>query len=289
MKPTATTVTVHAWESEGILLEHYAYTVGAVEPLPKHSHEAYQFGVSLDCQGEYWYRGGRHVVPIGRLSVIHSGAVHAPSDRTFLAQPAHFTMAHLPPTWLMTVAEEMTEKRVEYPWFPEVIDDVYLTRLFLHLPARVNRLTLQLEKDTVLWNFLTHLLTHYNLNRPIIPPPKPMPKAIALTREYLHAHYTDNIALADLANIAGLSRFQVCRMFKQTFGLTPTVYQIQLRIDSAKKLLAKGISIAAVATSTGFYDQSHFGRYFKRLVGTTPAKYAVQSAISSYPSAPIVP
>jgi len=32
MKPTATTVTVHAWESEGILLEHCAYTAGAVEP-----------------------------------------------------------------------------------------------------------------------------------------------------------------------------------------------------------------------------------------------------------------
>jgi AraC-like DNA-binding protein len=48
---------------------------------------------------------------------------------------------------------------------------------------------------------------------------------------------------------------------------------MQIRIDHAKKLLAQEISIAQVASEVGFYDQSHFGWHFKRLVGTTPSNY----------------
>ena len=71
MPTTAAKVSVKVWEADGVLLEHYAYTPGAVEPLPKHAHAEYQFGLSFDCQGEYAYRGSRHVIPQGRLSIIH--------------------------------------------------------------------------------------------------------------------------------------------------------------------------------------------------------------------------
>jgi hypothetical protein len=48
MKNSAAEISVHAWASDGILLERYAYTSGFVEPLPKHSHEEYQFGLSFN-------------------------------------------------------------------------------------------------------------------------------------------------------------------------------------------------------------------------------------------------
>ena len=56
-------------------------------------------------------------------------------------------------------------------------------------------------------------------------------------------------------------------------GLSLSAYQMQIRIDRAKKLLARGTPIARVASEMGFYDQSHFGSHFKRLVGTTPRNY----------------
>ncbi|MDQ3461350.1 MAG: helix-turn-helix transcriptional regulator [Deinococcota bacterium] len=80
--------------------------------------------------------------------------------------------------------------------------------------------------------------------------------------------------------VAGLSPYHLLRVFRLELGLSPHSYQIQRRIGIAKTLLAQGERIAQVAACTGFTDQSHLGRHFKRLVGVTPGQFA-QSATSS--------
>jgi AraC-like DNA-binding protein len=58
--------------------------------------------------------------------------------------------------------------------------------------------------------------------------------------------------------------------------MPPHAYLVQIRLLRAKALLRRGRPIAHVASATGFADQSHFTRHFKRLMGVTPAKYAGQ-------------
>ena len=228
--------------------------------------------MSFDCQGKYFYRGAYQAIPPGSLSIIHSGEVHAPSDRTFLPKPAHFAMAHLDPIWLQQAAAEMTNKPASEPFFPAVfITDPELNRLFLTLQAV--RHTSKLEQETTLRDFLTYLIANHSANQSAIPPIKPGHQAVEQVCDYLHAHYADGISLKDMAAIAGLSRFHFCRVFKKTVGITPSAYQTQLRIDQSRKLLARGFPIATVVEMTGFYDHSHFGWHFKRLVGTTPGNY----------------
>ena len=280
MQIQAAIVSVQAWESDGILLERYAYTSGAVAPLPKHTHAEYQFGLSLDCSGNYYYRGARHIIPKGSLSIIHSGEVHAPSDRTSLPEAAHFLMVHIEPRWLCTVAAEIAEKPTSAPFFPTIIGDPRLKRLFLALQSLMEHRLSQLEQDDILWNFLTYLMTHHASERPMVHPVKSVHVAVQRTCDYLRSYYADDISLEELAAIANLSRFHFCRVFRKTVGISPSVYQTQLRIAQARKLLAQGLPIATVANMTGFYDQSHLGWHFKRLVGTTPGKY-VQTAILS--------
>ncbi|MEM8809321.1 MAG: AraC family transcriptional regulator [Cyanobacteria bacterium P01_G01_bin.38] len=282
MQTKAAKVSVQAWESDGILLERYAYTPGKVEPLPKHAHAEYQFGLSFDCQGEYFYRGARHAIPAGSLSIIHSGEVHSPSDRTFLPQSAHFAMAHIDPMWLQRVAAEVFQKPISAPYFSaSFITDPQLNNLFIALQAVINTQASKLEQETALWDFLVYLITHYAAHQSVAQPGKPVHKAVKLAGDYLHAHYAEDISLGALAAIANLSPFHFCRVFSKAFGLSPSAYQTQLRIAQARKLLAQNLPIATVATLTGFYDQSHFGWHFKRQVGTTPGKYVSKVAISS--------
>lgn len=63
------------------------------------------------------------------------------------------------------------------------------------------------------------------------------PVKVRRVQEFLHAHWADNPSLDALAQLAGLSRFHLCRVFRQTIGITPSAYQLQVRINQAKRLI----------------------------------------------------
>ena len=276
MSKKRSNVVVQTFQLPGMLIEKYFYSAGSIEPLPKHSHQEYQLGMSLDCQGEYYYRGAYHSVPTGKLSIIHSGEVHSPSERTHLPQPASFLMMQIEPTLLTTTAMEIG-KDISVPFFTQpVFSDRTIAQLFYRLCTSDR--DSNLAQDSLLLDFLSYLVTPkqaqiLDAGKKTQSTLKTTHNAIAIVCDYLHANYADNVSLAELANIAGISRFYLSRLFRRQQGISLSAYQTQIKIDRAKQLLAQGMSISAAATATGFYDQSHFGHHFKRLVGTTPGKY----------------
>ncbi|NEQ23209.1 MAG: helix-turn-helix transcriptional regulator, partial [Microcoleus sp. SIO2G3] len=94
-------------------------------------------------------------------------------------------------------------------------------------------------------------------------------------RDYLEANYTENVTLEQLSAVANLSPFYLLRTFRKQVGLPPHGYLNQVRLVRAKSLLAQGCQIAQVAHETGFTDQSHLTRHFKRMVGVTPGQYQI--------------
>lgn len=87
-----------------------------------------------------------------------------------------------------------------------------------------------------------------------------------------------NLSLAEMAEASGLSPHHFSRLFKRATGLSPHQYVIRRRVDRAKRLLAReGPSLHEVARASGFSDQAHLTRHFKRTVGATPAEYRQRS------------
>lgn len=82
------------------------------------------------------------------------------------------------------------------------------------------------------------------------------------------------IAIATLAAAAGRDPIHLAREFRRHFGMSPGDYARTARIERSCALL-RGTDepIAAIALSTGFYDQSHFTNAFRRVVRLTPAEY----------------
>lgn len=77
----------------------------------------------------------------------------------------------------------------------------------------------------------------------------------------------------DMAQSVSISPYHMIREFKNACGLTPHQFQIQCRVRKAQKLLGEGKSVTEAAFDTGFCDQSHFDRCFRKLVGLTPNAY----------------
>ncbi|NES99309.1 MAG: helix-turn-helix transcriptional regulator [Sphaerospermopsis sp. SIO1G1] len=89
--------------------------------------------------------------------------------------------------------------------------------------------------------------------------------------DYIDANLGNEIKLADLAKIVGISQFYFGRLFKQSLGLSPYQYLLQQRVERAKKLLKTTEQpIIDIAFDCGFNSHSHLSTQFRQLTGMTP-------------------
>jgi AraC family transcriptional regulator len=92
--------------------------------------------------------------------------------------------------------------------------------------------------------------------------------------EYIDANLHEDIKLADLAQLLGMSQFHFSHLFKQAMGIAPYQYLLQQRIERAKQLLKKSDrSIIEIALVCGFNSHSHLSKQFRQITGMTPKAY----------------
>ena len=90
---------------------------------------------------------------------------------------------------------------------------------------------------------------------------------------YIAAHLHEPLQYDRLEPDVCLDRFTIIRRVRERTGLTPRLLQHQLRIAEAQRRIRRGERLADIAQDTGFADQAHFCRVFKRLAGVTPSRY----------------
>ncbi|MEO1593389.1 MAG: AraC family transcriptional regulator [Cyanobacteria bacterium J06632_22] len=121
-----------------------------------------------------------------------------------------------------------------------------------------------------------HLLRHHTTTQPDLPTYEGgLPQRQLLqVLDYIDAHLGNEITLADLAQLVGMSQFHFGRLFKQSLGLSPYQYLLQQRVERAKQLLKQTDNpVAEIALECGFNSHSHLGRKFRQLTGITPKAY----------------
>ena len=93
-------------------------------------------------------------------------------------------------------------------------------------------------------------------------------------RELIDIRFQDKVTLRQASEQVHAHPAHLVRMFSREFGISPHRYLTGLRVDLARRLLLDGMPPSMAAAAAGFYDQSHLNRSFKRVLGTTPGKYA---------------
>ena len=95
-----------------------------------------------------------------------------------------------------------------------------------------------------------------------------------IVTSHIEDHLAEQIPLATLAGLVGLSTYHFCRAFKQSFGIPPHRYHSSRRIDRAKALLAKPApSVTKIGLTVGFSETSSFTAAFRKATGFTPTAY----------------
>ena len=91
---------------------------------------------------------------------------------------------------------------------------------------------------------------------------------------FIDSNYNKKICATDLSNIAHVSTYYFCRIFKQMTGKTPTEYINEVRLKKSIELLKNcTMTITEIAINSGFNDVNYFSRLFKKKYGVSPTKF----------------
>ncbi|MFD9035860.1 helix-turn-helix domain-containing protein [Streptomyces sp. NPDC059567] len=93
-------------------------------------------------------------------------------------------------------------------------------------------------------------------------------------RDLLDTRLREGTTLQEAASVLHAHPAHLVRAFSAAFGIPPHQYLMSRRVGLARRLLLDGRPPGEVAGATGFYDQSHLTRHFKRVWGVTPGRYA---------------
>lgn len=204
-------------------------------------------------QGKIW-NSGPGSVQLKQPGDVHRDVAHS--------GPITFQVILLPASDLERVRDE--SKLVVHPHLEPSDERAHaFHRLHDAVQAGADRLSLEVA--------VTEAATAFALLKGAAPDQTPpVRRAMSYLRDRLH----DAILLDELALFAGLDKFHLCRAFRAQIGLPPHAYLTHLRIARAKELLKSGVRASEVAPQVGLYDQSQLNRHFRRIVGTTPGRYA---------------
>lgn len=278
---------------DGIWLDEYgAYHASRAEPLPPRDHH-----VILIAKGHSSYISQRRLGQCvenscspGDMSIVPAG-----HEATFRGRlPAHLRIG--------LSVERLAEASAEFgrsgiysrPELANVIRarDPFVERVGAILSSELGRPTHPTQDvlmESLAMTLAVHLLRSHGVSTEAHSQAA-VTSVAALRRalEFMRQTADARISLTEVADASGISRFHLSRIFKKHLGLSPIAYLERSRIDRAKDLIQRAeMSLAEVAQTVGFADQSHFTRRFKHYVGYTPGAYAREHARKRLPlSAP---
>ncbi|MFC9329544.1 AraC family transcriptional regulator [Kitasatospora sp. NPDC057015] len=231
-----------------------------------HSHQEYTVGVCIGGSEVIDYRGGRLRVGPGSIVVLEPGEMHTggPDSAGGYAYRALYAEQPL-----------LGEGTTGPPHFREpVVDDPELAAALraAHTELSAGRPDPLETESRVPW-LLTALARRHGSSRPVRDTVPGSHRIARDVRDRLADDLLAPPALADLAAGFGLSRYQLLRAFRDATGVPPYAWLAQYRVGRARALLEEGLRPAEVAGLVGFADQAHLTRWFRRVLGVTPAAY----------------
>ena len=256
--------------AQGVERAEVYLSTHAFEP---HRHDTYGIGITTAGVQVFRYRGARRVCLPGQLHVLHPDERHDGGPGT----DAGFGYR------ILYIAPELVREALAGRPLPFVADPVQalapMARPIAALLADIDEPISELgrvETAAAVADGLVSLSGQPERPRAIVDL-----RAVERVRDYLAAHAREQTPASTLETIAGTDRFTIARHFRWAFGTSPDRYRTLRRLALARAVIERGQSLARAAAETGFADQSHMTRQFKRTYGLTPARWMALTAAAA--------
>lgn len=255
----------------GVTLMHAHFTEHAFE---RHSHETYSVGVTASGVQTFHCGGQLHASLRGDVILFNPDEAHDGQRGT--QEGFGYAMLYVSRELMDSCRGQEAGLRLAAHFAQPVVRDPAMGQALMRAIDAVAQPTESLRAQELVADVLTRLLQRHGEQYPRGRVQEAGAARMARAREYLCAHYAQDVTVDDLALAVGLSRVHMTRAFTQHRGVPPHIYLNAVRVQRAREAMLAGLPLAEVAIACGFADQSHFSRRFKGSLGLTPAAWLRQ-------------
>lgn len=245
--------------------------VGEIEQLPNHFHDYYELGFLAGGSRRVVCQNKEYVVAKNDMLLFNPLDNHACFELE--KEILDFRCLHI-------TAERMKELIRECighdfcPYFePQVLYQSDLVLQMTELTALITSGSCdQFQKEELLYLIIGDLVPDCSK-----PGKEESPDASSLIKRacgYMELNYAGRIALQDLSDLTGLSKYHFLRTFTREKGISPYRFIECVKMTEAKRLLKEGAELADITYQLGFSSQSHFTNFFKKYARVTPKQYS---------------
>ena len=236
----------------------------------KHSHAHFSIGAITGGHSHYLNQRSLQEVGPGSLVLMNPEEVHACNP--IADQPWSYLMFYLDTDGRRSRQGEGGLGGEFRPFDMTASRDPLLYQGLQHLHHQLVQAPDPLAREVACHLFSRQLLARLTPASWDDRPPQHLQRAAELMQD----DSASPLSLAELSAVAGLTPSHFVRAFSHHYGMTPHAYLLDRRIRHARTLLRQGQPLAEVALASGFADQAHFQRQFKRRVAATPGQYRTQ-------------
>ncbi|MEU4196111.1 AraC family transcriptional regulator [Kribbella sp. NPDC026611] len=230
---------------------------------PSHTHDAWTILIVDEGVVRYDLDRHEHGLAQSKVSLLPP---HVPHDgRSVLPQGFRKRVLYLAPDRL---GDGLIGAAVDQPEYADPLLRHRIHQLHGVLSDGQEHLEAQ-SRLTLIEERLSQHLRH----DVVTPPDRRDAGVAARLRELLDAHVTEGITLEDAAKLVHAHPAHLVRAFTREYGMPPHRYLTGRRVDLARRYLLDGLPAGDVAPLSGFYDQSHLNRHFRKMLGVTPTSF----------------
>lgn len=248
------------------------FTGHAYDP---HRHDTYALGATLAGVQTFRYRGARQESVRGHVIALHPDEVH--DGEAGAAEGFAYRMLYLAPD-LVAAALAGRASSLPFAGTAAVSRDARLECALAAALGDLDREPEPLERDQMVLAISEALLARDASAATGSGEEVASARAVGLARDYLVENCLGAVDSADLERETGLDRFQLARQFRKLCGTSPHRFLTMRRLDHARALIVAGSGLADAAADSGFADQAHMTRHFRRAYGLTPGRYRAMRA-----------
>ena len=229
-----------------------------------HRHDTYAIGRTLDGVQSFNYRRSRRDSLPGNTIVLHPDEAHDGQAGT--EEGFRYRMIYVEPALFQEVLGGQ-----ELPFLEGgVTTDPHIAAAAESLLQRVSHIYEPLEQSEALADLAHALAAASGTQRTR---DKGDYLAARRAHDFLHANFTRVVTLEEVEVATGRDRWSLSHDFRTFYGTSPYRYLTMRRLDTVRRKLLSGVSLASAAADAGFADQSHMTRHFLKTFGITPGRW----------------